>query len=30
MHDLLSAPAISSLRQRLIEEMSLRRLSHET
>jgi integrase/recombinase XerD len=30
MHDLLSAPAISPLRQRLIEEMNLRRFSHET
>ncbi|WP_267425930.1 phage integrase N-terminal SAM-like domain-containing protein [Methylobacterium sp. GC_Met_2] len=30
MHDLLPAPAISPLHQRLIEEMSLRRFSHET
>jgi integrase/recombinase XerD len=30
MHDLLSTPAISPLRQRLIEEMNLRRFSHET
>src|ERR1700710_1540189 len=30
MHDLLPAPAISPLRQRLIEEMNLRRFSHET
>src|SRR4051812_38927039 len=30
MLDLLPAPAISPLRQRLIEEMSLRRFSHET
>lgn len=30
MHDLFPAPAISPLRQRLIEEMSLRRFSHET
>ena len=30
MHDLFPAPAISPLRQRLIEEMSLRRFSRET
>ena len=30
MHDLLPAPAISPLRQRLIEEMNLRRFSRET
>lgn len=30
MHDLLPAPVISPLRQRLIEEMGLRRFLHET
>ena len=30
MHDLLPATAISPLRQRLIDDMSLRRFSHET
>ena len=30
MDDLLPATAISPLRQRLIEEMNLRRFSHET
>ena len=30
MHDLLPATAVSPLRQRLIDDMSLRRFSHET
>lgn len=30
MHDLLPASAVSPLRQRLIDDMSLRRFSHET